>query len=139
MNKIFDIVLLNNLFLFWTYLFFNWIKEFPLKELLLIIRPLFVHIIHKIHYSYVTHMYSISFVDHSHILVCYFYVTPMYLYFIRLSLICTRIPFVCHSYVFVFTLISLVSTRISRVCIFVMIPPVRADTVSFIVKVFKRQ
>ena len=41
-----------------------------------------------------------------------------------------------YSYV---TLISLVCTRISHVCVFVMVLPVRADTVSFIIKIFKIQ
>ena len=38
---------------------------------------------------------------HSHVLVCLPYVTHMYLYGIRKSLVCTQMSSVCHSYVLV--------------------------------------
>ena len=62
-------------------------------------------------YSYVTHM---SFVCNSYVsyitpismsiicvVVCHSYVTCMYSYVIRMSLVCTRMLFVCHSYVLI--------------------------------------
>ena len=49
-----------------------------------------------------------SFVCHSYVLVCHSYVlvyrlhvTAIYLYIIRLSLVCTRMSGVCHTYVLV--------------------------------------
>ena len=50
-----------------------------------------------------------SSVCHSYVLVCLSYVTRMYLYVIRISLVCTRMSSVCHSYV-------LVCTPMSSVC-----------------------
>lgn len=62
-------------------------------------------------YALVCHLYailmslvctrSILFVCHSHVLVCLPYVTHMYLYGIRKSLVCTQMSSVCHSYVLV--------------------------------------
>ena len=65
-----------------------------------------------------------SFTCHSW---CHLYVTRMYSYFIRMSLVCTRMSFLCHLYVIVchlyvthmyshVTRMSFVCTRMSSVC-----------------------
>ena len=66
-------------------------------------------------------------VRHSYVLVCQSHVTRMYSYVIRISLVSTRLSFVCHSYVFAchlyvtriysyFIRMSLVCTRLPSVC-----------------------
>ena len=47
---------------------------------------------------YVTRMCSMSSVCHSYVLVCHPCVTRMGLYFIRMSLVGTRMSSLCHSY-----------------------------------------
>ena len=49
-------------------------------------------------------------------LVCHSYVTRVYSYVILMSLVCTCMTFICHSYVLVSNVISLAYTRISSVC-----------------------
>ena len=52
-------------------------------------------------HSYVLYVTRMSFVCHSYGVVCYPYVTCMYSYVIRMSLVCTYMSFVCQSYVLV--------------------------------------
>ena len=49
-------------------------------------------------------------------LVCHSYVTRVYSYAILMSLVCTCMTFICHSYVLVSNVISLAYSRISSVC-----------------------
>ena len=62
-----------------------------------------------------------------YVLLCHPYVTRLYSYIIRMSLVCTRIPSICHSYVLVchpyvtrmyayIIRIFIVCTRMSLVC-----------------------
>ena len=57
-------------------------------------------------------------VCHLHVLVCHPYVTRMYSYIIRISLVCARILSVCHSYVIrMYSYVPVVvCTRMSSVC-----------------------
>ena len=78
-------------------------------------------------HPYVTRSNRMSSVCHSYVLVCHPYVTRMYLYAIRMLLVCTRMSSVCHSYVIVchsyvtriysyVICMSLVCTCMSSVC-----------------------
>ena len=53
-------------------------------------------------FFFIFHSNRMSSLYHSHVPVCYAYVTRMYSYVIIMSLVCTRMSFVCYLYVLVY-------------------------------------
>ena len=54
----------------------------------------------------------VSSVCESYILVCYPYITRMYLQFLRMSFVCTRMSSTCHSYVLVYHPYAILATTL---------------------------